>query len=158
GREASATQALKDGDTMRDSLASGTVSSLFDTPWTLVFVFMCYLLHPALGAVAFLGAMLMLACALCMEFATRKGILEATHAASETSRFAQAVLRNSEAVRGLGMDAAALGHWNARQWRTIGAQARSGERSAAFLALSKSVRMAVQVGLMCAGAWLAIDR
>jgi ATP-binding cassette subfamily C protein/ATP-binding cassette subfamily C protein EexD len=158
GRESKASQALKDGDTMRDCLASGTISSLFDTPWTLVFVVLCYLLHPALGAVAFLGAVLILVCALFMELATRRGVLEATKAAGEASRFAHAVLRNCEAVRGLGMDAAALAHWNVRQWGMIGAQARSGEQSAAFVALSKSVRMAVQVGLMCIGAWLAIDR
>ena len=158
GREANASQALKDGDTMRDCLASGTISSLFDAPWSLVFVFMCYMLHPALGAVAFLGAVLILVCALFMERATRRGVLQATQAAGEASRFAHAVLRNCEAVRGLGMDAAAMAHWNERQWGMIGAQARSGEQSAAFIALSKSVRMAVQVGLMCTGAWLAIDR
>ena len=34
GREAGASRALKDADTLRDSLASGTISSLFDAPWS----------------------------------------------------------------------------------------------------------------------------
>lgn len=158
GRGASASQALKDGDTVRECLAGGTLSSLLDAPWSLVFVVMCYVLHPALGAVALLGAMFVLTCALLTERATRMGVMEATQAAGEASRFAHAVLRNSESVRGLGMDDRVLHRWSWRQWATIGAQTRSGERSAAFVALSKAVRMGVQTGLMCVGAWLAIDR
>ena len=158
GREAGASRALKDADTLRDSLASGTISSLFDAPWSLVFVFMCYLLHPALGAVALLGALLILGCALIMEHATRKRLHEATQHSAETSRFAEAILHNCEAVRGLGMDRNAHTRWNERQILAIGAQAGASERSAALVALSKAVRMSVQVGLMSMGAWLAVDR
>src|SRR5687767_6294274 len=100
GRQAAASQALRDAETLRDGLSSGTVSTLFDVPWTPIFVGVCCLLHPAMGVVALAGAALIFGCALLMEFATRGGIAEATRHAGEAARFSASTLRNAEVARG----------------------------------------------------------
>jgi ATP-binding cassette subfamily C protein/ATP-binding cassette subfamily C protein EexD len=158
GRESAANQALKDADTLRDGLSSGTLSSLFDAPWSVVFVALCWFMHPALGVVALIGALLILACAVLAEQATRSGLLDARVKAAEAGRFAQAILRNLEVVRGLGMGANVRAHWYDKQAATVASLTAAGERSSALIALSKSARMGVQAGLLCVGAWLAIDR
>ena len=158
GRETQAGQAIRDAETLRDGISSGIVVSLFDIPWSVVFIALCYLLHPMLGKVALTGTILILCCALISEFATRSGLQAVTRHAAEKSRFAQSSLRNAEAVRGLGMGEAVRRRWDHFESNVIAAQSMSSERSAALLGISKTVRMGVQIALLGAGAWLAINR
>jgi ATP-binding cassette subfamily C protein/ATP-binding cassette subfamily C protein EexD len=158
GREMQASLSLKDAEVLREGISSGIITSLFDTPWSIAFIGLCYLLHPVLGQVALIGAIAILACALFSEYATRKAIETITRRTAEKSRFVESSLRNAEAVQGLGMGEAIRRHWQALDHTLIAAHTTSGERSAALLGLSKSVRMGVQISLLGMGAWLAIDR
>ncbi len=158
GRPAAASQALRDGDTLREALSGSTISTLFDVPWTPAFVAICFLFHPAMGAVALTGAILIFACALLTDFATKDGVTAANRQAGDVARFSAAGLRNAEIVRGLGMAQAVCGRWEDMQGAMLGEQTRASERGALTLAFSKSLRMSVQVALIGTGAWLAIDR
>ena len=158
GRETQADQAIRDADTLRDGISSGIVVSLFDIPWSVVFIALCYLLHPTLGNVALIGAVLILCCAVISEFVTRSGLEAVTRHSAEKSRFAQSSLRNAEAVHGLGMGEAVRRRWDHFQSNVMAAQSLSSERSAALLGISKTVRLGVQIALLGAGAWLAIHR
>ncbi len=153
-----AEQAIRDAETLRESISSGIVVSLFDIPWSLVFIGLCYLLHPLLGNVALIGSVLILLCALISELATRAGLEAVTIHAAEKNRFAQSSLRNAEAVFGLGMGKAVTHRWREFDNNVVAAQATSSERTAALLGVSKTIRMAVQIALLGAGAWLAIGR
>jgi ATP-binding cassette subfamily C protein/ATP-binding cassette subfamily C protein EexD len=158
GRPATASQAMRDGDALREALSGSTISTLFDVPWTPAFVAICFLFHPAMGAVALTGAILIFACALLTELATKDGVAAANRHAGDVARFSAAGLRNAEIVRGLGMAQAVCGRWQDMQGAMLGEQTRASERGALTLAFSKSLRMSVQVALIGTGAWLAIDR
>jgi len=158
GRPAVATQSMKDAETIREALASGTISTLFDAPWTLIFVGVCFLFHPVLGLVALSGAVLIFTCALLTEVATRDRLQEAGKHASDAQRFAGGSLRNAEIVRGLGMGAAVLERWLGAQSSALASQATASEKAAIYASATKIVRMGVQTALLGAGAWLAIDR
>lgn len=158
GRPSQGNQALKDAETLRETLAGGTVSTLFDIPWTPVFVGICFLFHPAMGVVALTGATLIFACALVTEFVTRDGLTRANRHAGESVRFSSDALRNAEAVSGLGMGEAVLLRWLGIQNATLAAQSAASEQAAVILATTKVVRMFVQIALIGVGAWLAIDR
>src|SRR5258708_31552430 len=54
-------QLMRDVDTLRDVLSGGVITSLMDVPWTPIFLGMCFLLHPLIGLVALLGALVILA-------------------------------------------------------------------------------------------------
>ncbi len=151
-------QAIRDTETVRDGISSGLIVSLFDIPWSLAFIGLCYLLHPLLGNVALVGAVLIFLCALISEYATRNGLEAVTRHASEKNRFVQSSLRNTEAIFGLGMGKAVTHRWRQFDNNVIAAQSQSSERTAALLGISKTIRMIVQIALMGAGAWLAIGR
>lgn len=157
GRESAAREALRDADTVREAIAGGTVSTLFDVPWALGFVFLCYLMHPALGTVAFIAAIAIFICALAMEVVTRNGLLEANQQSAALSRFSLASFRGAEFVRGLGMDGNVLHRWMEHRDATIAAQAVTSERGSALVAISKVVRMGVQVAILGTGATLAVE-
>lgn len=151
-------QVIRDADSIRESLANGTVATLFDLPWAPVFIMLCFFLHPLLGTVAVVGALLLFSIALLTEFLTRAKVQETTRLSNEAIGFATSALRNGEVVRGLGMGDTIMERWSGQQSAAIQAAATAHERSAALNALTKFIRLAVQTSLLCAGAWLAIER
>ena len=151
-------QVIRDAESIRESLANGTVAALFDLPWAPVFVALCFIFHPILGSVALIGVGLLIAIALLTEFLTRAKVRETSRLSNKAIGFASSALRNGEVVRGLGMGDTVLERWSGQQSAAIQAAAIAHERSAALTAITKFVRLAVQTSLMCAGAWLAIER
>jgi PrtD family type I secretion system ABC transporter len=151
-------QVIRDAETIRDAVASGTVATLCDLPWTPVFVILCFVMHPVLGMVALLGAIVLFSLALLTECATKASIEETNKLAHKASGFAASALRNGEVVRALGMGDIVLERWSGTQSAVIAGHAIAYERGAALLAISKFARIAVQTLLLCAGAWLAIER
>lgn len=158
GVPVSGPQMLRDADQMRDGIQSGIIGILCDVPWIPIFVGLCFLLHSILGLVALAGAVVLFAFALFTEHITKGSIREAGALSQEASSFAASVLKNGEAVRGLGMGATVRDRWGVTQAAAVATMATASERSAAMMAVTKFVRMLVQTGLMCAGAYLAIEQ
>jgi len=51
-----AKQALREFDTLRQVLTGPAIVSVFDAPWVPVYVIVAFLIHPWIGALAFVGA------------------------------------------------------------------------------------------------------
>ena len=151
-------QLLRDADGLRDGISSGLIATLCDVPWAPIFVILCFLLHPLLGLVALAGAAILFGFAMLTEYVTKAGIRDAGILAQEASSFAASAFKNGEAVRGLGMGQTVLDRWDGTQSAAVATMASTAERSAALVSVTKFVRMLVQTGLLCAGAWLAIEQ
>jgi len=65
-------QALRDLQTLRNFLSGHGVLSLFDAPWTPLFILIILMLHPILGGLAFLGAVALFAFARAIVAAIRQ--------------------------------------------------------------------------------------
>ncbi|MBW2185788.1 MAG: type I secretion system permease/ATPase, partial [Deltaproteobacteria bacterium] len=63
---------LRDVNTLRNFFAGNAIFTLFDIPWTPLFLAVIYILHPLLGLVATAGAVLLIIFALINEKLTRK--------------------------------------------------------------------------------------
>lgn len=151
-------QVIRDAEIIRDSLASGTVAVVCDLPWTPLFVILCFFLHPVLGSIAAAGAIVLFGLAVLTEILTKKGVDQFSRLSNDASTFAAAALRNGEVVRGLGMGDTILERWSGQQSAAVAANAASAELTAALVAMSKFARVAVQTGVLAAGAWLAIEK
>jgi ATP-binding cassette subfamily C protein/ATP-binding cassette subfamily C protein EexD len=151
-------QVIRDAETIRECITGGVAAIICDLPWTPIFVVLCFLQHFVLGTVALVGAFLLFGLAVVTEFYTRARVNEAGRLANEANRFAASALRNGEVVRGLGMGDVVLDRWSGAQYAHIAVHSAATERGAALHALVKFVRLTVQITLLCAGAWLAIDR
>jgi PrtD family type I secretion system ABC transporter len=151
-------QVIRDAEIIRDSLASGTVAVICDLPWTPLFVLLCFFVHPVLGMIAAVGALVLFGLAMLTEILTKKGVDQFSRLSNNASTFAAAALRNGEVVRGLGMGDTILERWSGQQSAAVAANAASAELTAALVAMSKFARVAVQTGVLAAGAWLAIEK
>ncbi|BAM90100.1 putative secretion ATP-binding protein [Bradyrhizobium oligotrophicum S58] len=151
-------QIIRDAETVRDCISSGTAAIACDLPWTPVFVALCFLQHAYLGILSLLGAIVLFSLALFTEFYTRASVERTNALANEASRFVAAALRNGEVVRGLGMGDIVMDRWSCRQSAMVDAHSTLVERGAAMHSVTKFARMAVQTSLLCIGAWLAIEQ
>ena len=156
-RQGSGAVALRDAETVREFISGGLIAALYDIPWTPIFILFCCVLHPVLGAVALGGTVIIAAFAFLTDRITRSPLDEANRSAVNVSRLTAALLRNSGVIRGLGMQEAVLTRWRLGQVERFSAQITAGDRNGALLAATKFVRMAIQIGLLCTGASLAIS-
>jgi PrtD family type I secretion system ABC transporter len=151
-------QLLRDVDTLRDVLSGGVITSLMDAPWTPIFLAICFLLHPLIGIVALLGAIAILAIAFLNERLTKAPLIGASYKSLNALDRLTSSLRNAEAIRGLGMGSAVRAAWAATHAEALLDSAKAGERGGSLLAISKFLRMAIQVAIMGVGAYLAINQ
>ncbi|MHB2166904.1 type I secretion system permease/ATPase [Alsobacter sp. R-9] len=149
-------QVLRDVDAVRDFIGGAGIVTLLDAPWVPIFLVVCFLFHPLIGAVAFVGAAALFLIALLNELLTRRPLVEASLLAIASHERLSASLRNAEAIRGLGMARAVRGRWQAHHQEALEKQVLAGERGGLLLAASKVLRLVLQVAILGAGAWLAI--
>ena len=81
-RGAGSPQTLRDFDTIRQTIAGAGIIALFDVPWTLVYIALCFVLHPVLGILAVCGSAALTALSVGTERATRKLLDEASNTAA----------------------------------------------------------------------------
>jgi PrtD family type I secretion system ABC transporter len=147
---------LRDLARLRAFISSESVLPILDAPWTLVFVVVIGLLHPWLGALAFLGAVLLFALALGSEIVMRAPLGEANERWLAAQRRGEAALRNAEVVHAMGMLPALLRRWHADNDRVLDQQAQAGDRSAAIIGMAKFLRLFLQIGVLGLGAYLVL--
>jgi len=151
------TDALRDIAQLRGLLAGSGILALFDAPWLPVYLAVIALMHPALGAVATLGAALLAALGVLNDRLTR-GRAAAMLAHSRASlRGAEALARNAEVIVGMGMTRAAVARWQTGHDDQLRAQQRHAELAAGLSALARALRQVLQVGMLALGAWLVVD-
>ena len=151
-------EALRDLGTVRGILGSPAALALFDVPWVPVYVAVIFLLHPLMGWIALGGAVLLLLVALANESMTAKALRESGAAAFQGQRRAEAVARNAEVIDSMGMMPAVLGRWRVAFARSQGPQERAADRAAFFLALTKFLRLVLQLAVLGVGAWLVLQQ
>ena len=119
---------------------------------------MCFLLHPLIGLVALIGALVILALAFLNERVTKAPLIAASSKNLHALDRLTSSLRNAEAIRALGMGPAVRATLAATHGQALVESAKAGARGGTLLAISKFLRMAIQVAIMGVGAYLAIQQ
>src|SRR5918997_3577700 len=107
-------QPLRDFDTVRGFLSGIGPTALFDLPWLPLYLGLCFLLHPWLGLIALVGAVLLFSLAILTEVLSRKPLQEAVGHAAARQLQAESSRRNAEAIKAMGM-----GGPLARRWAVV---------------------------------------
>ncbi|MBI37608.1 MAG: type I secretion system permease/ATPase [Alphaproteobacteria bacterium] len=149
-------QALRDTDTIREFLSGGAIIAFCDAPWVPLFIVAGFLLHPWLGMVSLGGAIVIFILALINEISTRRLMQEASEESLSATHYAQTSLRNAEVVHALGMISSVMNIWGHRHSEGLKRQSRASDRGGTILSISRFVRLALQVGILGVGAYLAV--
>jgi ATP-binding cassette subfamily C exporter for protease/lipase len=149
-------QALRDLDQFRQTLTGVAAAAFFDVPWIPVFVIVLYIIDPAVGVLATVGALVLLGLALLQERTIRPVMRDASDGQLRSYAFTDAALRNGEVVRAMGMLPTLGGAWSAHRAVAIERGAKASEISNSYTDIIKAVRMAIQVLIIAIGAYLIL--
>ena len=153
----SSAQALRDMDMVREFISGGAIVAFCDAPWVPVFVAAGFLLHPALGLISLGGAIIIFLLAVLNEMSTRSMLQEGGAVGLRATNEAATSLRNAEIVQALGMISSVMNRWNRRHDESLGYQSRASDRAGAILASSRFMRLILQIAILGAGAYLALE-
>ena len=152
-----ATQPVRDLDSIRQFMGSPTIFAFFDVPWTPVFTAVIFMFHPLMGAVAVFGALVIFTLGLLAEFRSRMPMRAAAAEGLQSLHLLESSMRNSEALKAMGMFDGLLGRWRSRHRRSASFQSAAAGRLSVLLSATKAFRFSVQVGMLGTGAYLVID-
>ena len=150
-------QALRDLSTFRTFLSGPSVFPLMDAPFAPVFLAIMFMLHPVVGVIALVGAVVLLSLAVANEMATRNLLMLAGGRSIAAMNQAEAAARNADVIEAMGMMPSLIRRWHARNAEALSLQAKASDRGGLISSTSKFVRFCLQVGVMGAGAWLVIE-
>ncbi|MBT9263339.1 type I secretion system permease/ATPase [Pseudomonas sp. MG-9] len=150
-------QALQDLAQVRQFLTGNGLFAFFDAPWTPIYLFVAYLIHPLLGIVTLCGSLILVALTWLTEVATKKPLGEANIAAQVSGTFANNNLRNAEVIEAMGMLPAITGRWFGSHLRILEMQTLASDRAAYISGLGRFVRITLQSLILGTGALLAIE-
>ncbi|OFZ97437.1 MAG: hypothetical protein A3H35_11825 [Betaproteobacteria bacterium RIFCSPLOWO2_02_FULL_62_17] len=149
---------LGDFAMVKTFLTSPNVFLLYDVPWFPLFVALIFLFHPVLGIVSVVGALVLVLLAVANERVSRRAIDAVRGQGRAAGRYAEAALRNAEAVAAMGMQHAVAARWRDLSERSFGALALISERGGAIASASRFWRQALQVLMLGVGALLVIEQ
>jgi ATP-binding cassette subfamily C protein/ATP-binding cassette subfamily C exporter for protease/lipase/ATP-binding cassette subfamily C protein EexD len=154
---ATGAQPLRELGQLRSFIGGGGITAMFDSPWVPVFIAIIWLMHPWLGMLALVSAVILFTLALFNDATTREPQREANQRQSKAYQFAETSLRNAEVVHAMGMLPALLARWNELQQGALDRQGTASSWTASILGVSKFVRLSVQVGILGLGATLVLS-
>ncbi|WP_375196770.1 type I secretion system permease/ATPase, partial [Sphingobium sp.] len=155
--EAMNKQVLREFDTLRQALTGPTILSFFDFPWSPVYVIVCFLIHPAIAAMAVVGGAALLYIAVRNEKQTNAPLKQANDAANKAYVSQEQTLAGAEVIRALGMRSALVRRHLFERHAMLNLQAHASFAGGHYVAISKFIRLLLQSLALGLGAWLAIN-
>lgn len=147
-----------DLEAVQRCLASPVVPAMFDLPWTPLFAGLIFLFHPALGVLALVSGVVLIAMTLLNRHLSQRPLADAGRASAEAEGMAQTMRAEGETVRALGMTGAAFRRWSVTRHEGL-VQALSGaERTGAFSSSTRTLRLMMQSAMLGLGAWLVLEQ
>ncbi len=150
-------QPLADLTSLRQFITGAGVYAVMDMPWTLIYLYVLFLMHPWLGYAAIGFATLQVAMALVGHWITSKRHKKVQDLTLESTSYLQSKLRNAETVEALGMLGDLRRQWLSVHERQVASQADANEMARRVQAVTKFVQYLQQSLMLALGALLAID-
>jgi ATP-binding cassette subfamily C protein len=151
-------QMVRDFDTIRAAISGPAALAVFDTPWIPIYIIVCFIVHPLIGALALGGAIILGLLAVLNERATHDLDRQAARASAAGAFGQDAVNNSADVIRSLGMSSSFQAQFEDARARAVAPQL-TGARSAGRIAgLIRFTRLFLQSVALGAGAWLAIEK
>ena len=157
GAPPEAANSLRDFDQVRQVVTGPAVTAVCDAPWSPLFIFCAFLIHPILGGIAIAGAVVLLTLAVLSERAASRAMRATladmrTHYAAQDNSAAAA-----DAVRVLGMTEPLSRMRSEERISFINRQSKGQMAGGGFLAATRFVRLVLQSSAIGIGAYLAVN-
>lgn len=143
--------------TVRTFLSGPTLPSLCDVPWMPVFLLGCTLIHPDLGLLGLVFAVLIIGLALLNDRATKPATEKVAQGHAEAQRVLAEAARNVDTVSAMGLSrplAKKAGEANALSMALL---AEATDRGTVMIGAGKFLRVVAQIATLALGAYLSLQ-
>jgi ATP-binding cassette subfamily C exporter for protease/lipase len=154
---ASPARAFGDLTNIRQFLTGNGIFAFFDAPWTPIYMAVLFFLHPMLGALGIVFALVQAALAWLGHSRTHAPAEAAALRAQDANAYLQGKLRNAEVLESMGMIGNLRHRWAARHQAWMHASGDAEALTHRIAAVSKFIRYTQQSLVLGAGALLVID-
>lgn len=149
-------QVLREFDNVRSALSGSGALAAFDAPWTPLYLFFCFLLHPAIGVLTLVGGGLLVVLAVLNERDSRARLKHSMAASNAAYAAQEAVAGQSEVVRALGMRHASIARQIEQRRAATTQQADAQLTGGRYTGMIKFLRLALQSLSLGLAALLAV--
>ncbi|TNE94059.1 MAG: type I secretion system permease/ATPase, partial [Rhodobacteraceae bacterium] len=150
-------QVLGDLGALRSFLVSGTLLSFLDVPFAPIFVLAVFLIHPHLGTIVVVTALLLMVFAWINQRITSDGFRRANIAQTKANLHLESMSRNSQIINAMAMIPEAVAIWGRDTAASLRAQTEAQDRNVVTASASRMFRLFTQIGMLGWGAYLALD-
>ncbi len=150
------TEAFADLTNIRQFLTGNGIFAFFDAPWVPIYIAVAWLLHPWLGILSVIFALILAAVAWGGHRLTRAGNEASLESGMKVHGFVQSKLRNSEVVEAMGMLDSLRRRWLNQHHQYLDVHARSMDQNHRIQSFTKFVQYTQQSLMLGAGAVLVI--
>ena len=156
GNAAEAHQPVRDLDTIRSFMTGAGPTAIVDMPWIPFFLAICFLIHPWIGVLALVGALILIAMTIQTERASRGHARAVNESGGLRTTMAESGRRNVASVVSMGMAGALAARWAKVNDRHVESVGRSSDVVNSFGSITKVLRLLMQSAILGLGAYLVI--
>ncbi len=143
-------------DQFRAYLTSPAITPLFDAPFVPLFLVLLTAMHPVIGIVATVAAVILLVCTYVKHRLTKRLNVEGTQAYERAHRWWMTVASTGQLAGALGLCSGATAQWESYNRSHIATAYSRGKREKFVKVFARTVRIGSQIALYGFGAWLVI--
>ncbi len=155
--EAPNAAALRNLDTLRQAASGPTLLALLDAPWTPVYILVAALVHPWVGAMALVGAIVLVIIAVLGERRTSPLVARAAAARSHAYAGIDRMLAHAALLDAFGLRERFLESHGRGRDAGVSLNLDASFAASSYVTAARMLRMLLQSLGLGLGAWLAID-
>ncbi len=148
--------AQRDLEAVQRLWASPVLLSIFDIPFTPLFIAAIFVFHPLLGWLAVGGGVFLIAVTVLNQRMTQVPINRTNGLTLQAERISDLIKTEAEAVQALGMTGAAFERWHKARGAALAEGLQAGDLGGRFGSITKTFRMFLQSAMLGLGAWLVL--
>ncbi|MGV2432674.1 MAG UNVERIFIED_CONTAM: type I secretion system permease/ATPase [Rickettsiaceae bacterium] len=153
----SASQLLRDFQTLKTFLTSTGINTLFDAPWSIAYIAVIFMIHPYIGIITIIGGIIVVGSALLNAVATNKKLGEATEHSIKSMGQAEIATRNAEVVEAMGMMRNVSKNWSKFNNSALECQSLASYRNGMISNFSRFIRNLMQMAVTGVGAYVVVE-
>ncbi|MDR2364663.1 MAG: type I secretion system permease/ATPase [Zoogloeaceae bacterium] len=157
GARAAGLRGLQDFASVRDFVSGGGAAALMDVPMAILLIGVIFWIDATLGWFSLVSACIQAGIAALNKRASGPPLNRANEAAMRARNFAEAALRNGEAVQAMGMAEGLRQHWLKAQEDMLKNQARASDSGSLYSVLAKYVQIVSGSLSLGIGSWLILS-
>ena len=153
----SSVNALKDLAKLRDFTTSSAVTSLLDLPWVPLYIAILFFIHPIIGTLVLIGALILLTIGIVNELSTRPMVASTEEASRNSIDVAASYVRNADVIEAMGMRQQIVRRWEEQQQESLNTKYLIDKKKAKTTSLVKLIRLVLQISVIGTAALLILN-